>query len=58
VSLTPEGRRVFRAMARVHEGWIAGIFSQLLPADVDALMRLLARTKASAREAITGEPPR
>jgi DNA-binding MarR family transcriptional regulator len=58
VSLTPEGRRVFRAMARVHEGWIAEIFSQLLPADVDALMRLLARTKASAREAITGEPPR
>jgi hypothetical protein len=34
------------------------MFSQLSPADVDALMRLLARTKASAREAITGEPPR
>jgi DNA-binding MarR family transcriptional regulator len=58
VSLTPEGRRVFRAMARAHEGWIAEIFSQLSPADIDVLMRLLAKTKASARDAISGEPPR
>ena len=28
VSLTAEGRRVFRAMARAHEGWIAEIFSE------------------------------
>lgn len=58
VSLTPEGRRAFRAMARAHEGWIAEIFSELTSADVDALMRLLARTKASARTAISREPPR
>jgi DNA-binding MarR family transcriptional regulator len=58
VSLTPEGRRAFRAMARAHEGWIAEIFSQLAPADVEALMRLLARTKASARASIAGAPPR
>jgi DNA-binding MarR family transcriptional regulator len=58
VSLTPEGRRVFRAMARAHEGWIAEIVSQLSPADIDLLMRLLAKTKASARVAISGEPPR
>jgi hypothetical protein len=45
-------------MARAHEDWIAQIFSQLAPADIDALMRLLARTKASARDAITGEPQR
>ncbi len=58
VSLTPEGRRVFRAMARAHEGWIAEMFAELAPGDVEALMRLLARTKASARNAITGEVPR
>ena len=58
VSLTAEGRRAFRAMARAHEGWIAEIFSQLAPADIDALMRLLARTKASARGAMSRVPQR
>ena len=58
VSLTPEGRRAFRAMARAHEGWIAEIFSQLAPGDIEALMRLLARTKASARASVAGAPPR
>jgi len=58
VSLTAEGRRAFRAMARAHEGWIAEIFSDLTSADVEALMRLLAKTKASARRAISGEPLR
>ena len=58
VSLTAEGRRAFRAMARAHEGWIAEIFSDLTSADVEALMRLLAKTKASARCAISGEPLR
>jgi DNA-binding MarR family transcriptional regulator len=52
VSLTPEGRRAFRAMARAHEDWIADLFADLAPDDVDALMRLLAKTKASARQAI------
>jgi DNA-binding MarR family transcriptional regulator len=56
VSLTAEGRRAFRAMVRAHEGWIAEIFSNLSAADVDALMRLLARTKSSARDAISREP--
>jgi len=58
VSLTAEGCRAFRAMARAHEGWIAEIFSDLTSADVEALMRLLAKTKASARRAISGEPLR
>jgi DNA-binding MarR family transcriptional regulator len=57
VSLTAEGRRAFRTMARAHEGWIAAFFANLGPADVEALMRLLARTKSSARRAIAGEPP-
>jgi DNA-binding MarR family transcriptional regulator len=56
VSLTPEGRRAFRAMARVHEGWIAEFFANLTPADIEALMRLLAKTKASARHAIAEAP--
>jgi DNA-binding MarR family transcriptional regulator len=55
VSLTAEGRRTFRAMARAHEDWIAEMFADLAPADVDALMRLLAKTKASARKAVDGE---
>ena len=55
VSLTPEGRRAFRAMARAHEDWIADLFAELAPDDVDALMRLLGRTKASARNAIGRE---
>jgi DNA-binding MarR family transcriptional regulator len=58
VSLTAEGRRAFRAMARAHEGWIAEIFSDLTSADVEALMRLLAKSKASARRVISGEPLR
>jgi DNA-binding MarR family transcriptional regulator len=55
VSLTQEGRRAFRAMARAHAGWIAEIFSDLTSADADALMRLLARAKASARGAMSRE---
>jgi DNA-binding MarR family transcriptional regulator len=58
VSLTPEGRRAFRAMARAHEGWIAEIFSQLSPGEIDVLMRLLAKTKISARASIAGEEQR
>ena len=51
VSLTADGRRAFRAMARMHEDWIADMLADLAPADIEALMRLLARTKASARKA-------
>ncbi|HEX2652536.1 MAG TPA: MarR family transcriptional regulator [Xanthobacteraceae bacterium] len=52
VSLTTEGRRAFRAMARTHEGWIAEIFEGLTPEEIDTLMRLLGRAKTSARDAI------
>ena len=55
VSLTAEGRRAFRAMARTHEDWIAEIFGDLSADEVDQLMRLLARTKGSARKALTGD---
>jgi DNA-binding MarR family transcriptional regulator len=51
VTLTAEGRRAFRAMARAHERWIADLFAGLTAEEVDQLMRLLAKTKASARDA-------
>jgi len=51
VSLTGEGRRAFRAMARTHENWIAEIFSDLSADEIETLMRLLAKTKTSARKA-------
>ena len=53
VRLTAEGRRAFRAMARAHENWIADIFANLTAADTEALMTLLARAKASARNALS-----
>ena len=53
VSLTAEGRRTFRAMARTHEDWVAEIFSGLSAGEIDTLMNLLAKTKASTRKAVT-----
>lgn len=53
VSLTAEGRRTFRAMARTHEDWIAQIFSGLSHDEIETLMILLAKAKASARSAVT-----
>lgn len=52
VSLTGEGRRAFRAMARAHENWIAKFFSELNREDIDVLMRCLAKTKTSVRAGI------
>ena len=54
VSLTPEGRRVFRTMARTHEDWIAEIFAGLGAGEIETLMNLLAKAKASARQAVSG----
>jgi DNA-binding MarR family transcriptional regulator len=52
VSLTAEGRRLFRAMARANGDWIGEAFADLTPGEVEALMRLLGKAKASARKAI------
>jgi DNA-binding MarR family transcriptional regulator len=52
VSLTSEGRRFFRAMARENGDWIGQIFADLSPDDISALMSALAKTKASARKAL------
>ena len=46
VSLTTEGRRTFRAMARANGDWVAELFADLAPAESDELMRLLAKTMA------------
>ena len=54
VSLTAEGRRFFRAMARATGDWIADILADLSSEEIETLMRLLAKTKASARKAIGG----
>ncbi len=52
VSLSGDGRRAFRAMARIHENWIAEIFSELDAGDIDTMMRLLAKTKASTAKVV------
>jgi DNA-binding MarR family transcriptional regulator len=48
VSLTAEGRRVFRTMARANADWVGEIFADLTKDEIETLMTLLARTKASA----------
>ena len=55
ISLTAIGRAEFRAMAAEHEGWIAALFGSLSRKEQADLMRLLAKTKLSARRAIAGE---
>jgi DNA-binding MarR family transcriptional regulator len=49
IRLTKAGRAEFRKMAAEHELWIADMFGDLSPKDVRELMRLLAKTKASAQ---------
>jgi DNA-binding MarR family transcriptional regulator len=57
ISLTALGREEFRAMAAEHEGWIADLFGDLTRREQEDLMRLLAKTKMSARRAIAGGNP-
>jgi DNA-binding MarR family transcriptional regulator len=51
VSLTADGRRVFRQMAAAHENWIAETFAGLNSAEEEQLMALLGKAKMSARKA-------
>jgi DNA-binding MarR family transcriptional regulator len=55
ISLTEAGRAEFRTMAGEHEHWIADLFGDLNAKDRGDLMRLLAKTKLSARRAIMGD---
>ena len=52
VKLTAEGRRFFRTMARANADWIGELFGDLSEGDIEALMRLLAKTKTGARKAV------
>jgi DNA-binding MarR family transcriptional regulator len=51
VRLTPQGRAIFERMAGGHREWIAQLFCGLDKADTESLMKLLAKTKVSARTA-------
>jgi len=51
VSLTAEGRKFFRAMARANGDWIGDMLAGLTPEEIDTLLGLLAKTKASVRAA-------
>jgi DNA-binding MarR family transcriptional regulator len=53
ISLTRAGQAEFRAMAAEHENWIAELFGDLNQKEQKDLMRLLAKTKLSARRAMT-----
>lgn len=55
ISLSKAGRVEFQAMAAEHEVWIAELFGDLSQRDQSDLMRLLAKTKLSARRAVMGE---
>jgi DNA-binding MarR family transcriptional regulator len=57
IRLTKVGRAEFRKMAAEHETWIADLFADLTPKDVRELMRLLAKTKASAQKAAGRRTP-
>ncbi|QFU16499.1 MarR family winged helix-turn-helix transcriptional regulator [Microvirga thermotolerans] len=55
IRLTPAGQAEFRAMAAEHESWIAELFGDLTQKEQRDLMRLLAKTKLSARRAMSGD---
>jgi DNA-binding MarR family transcriptional regulator len=52
VSLTADGRKAFRAMARANSDWVGEIFSGLARGEINELMRLLDKAKASTRRTI------
>ena len=57
VRLTPEGKRQFRAMAREHQRWVAGLFEGL-DADTQAELYRLLGTLKQALPAAAGPEPR
>lgn len=52
VSITPEGRARFKAMAAAHHDWIADMFEGLSPDEREALMGQLDRLKRSIALAV------
>ena len=45
VRLTAVGRRTFRKMARVHEGWVAELLDGVSSEEKEKLIQLLSRLK-------------
>lgn len=58
ISLTDKGRATFSAIAREHAAWVHDLLAGLTPEEREALMALLARTKASVSRAARPEPAR
>ena len=50
VSLTPEGRQTFAAMARAHEGWVVELFAPLGERQQQLLHKLLGTLKSGQIE--------
>ncbi len=58
ISLTPSGAAEFRAMAKIHEDWVADMFAGLDEQEEAALMALLGKTKISVRTALEAREDR
>ena len=57
VSLTPEGRQAFAAMAQAHEGWVVELFSPLSDRQQAQLHKLLGTLKSGHAKTSQEETP-
>ena len=57
VSLTPEGRQAFAAMAQAHEGWVVELFSPLSERQQAQLHKLLGTLKSGQTKTSQEETP-
>lgn len=57
VSLTPEGRQAFAAMAQAHEGWVVELFSPLSDRQQAQLHKLLGALKSGQTKTSQEETP-
>lgn len=55
VTLTVAGREAFAVMAQAHEAWIAELFAGLAPAEIEGLLAMLGKLKASVAPAISAQ---
>ncbi|MEQ8398724.1 MarR family transcriptional regulator [Thalassobaculum sp.] len=57
VSLTEAGHAAFAVMAAEHEDWVADLFADLGPVEIDSLMRLLGAAKRSVQRSSRNPVP-
>lgn len=50
VRLSPTGREEFAIMARTHENWVDGMFSELSNAEIAQLMEMLSKLRTSVEK--------